>query len=82
MQFFNAVLVLASLAAAAPAAGDAPAVEARQDSNTPCPSGIQPVWNTGNIGYGDGGWGCTGTNDKGVCKSYYWKKDLPYWSCP
>lgn len=58
MQFFNAIIVFASLAAAAPAADNAPAVEARQaKTNTPCGSNIQPVWNTGNYGKGDGGWG-------------------------
>ncbi|OBR09819.1 EC89 protein [Colletotrichum higginsianum IMI 349063] len=83
MQFFNAIIVFASLAAAAPAAGNAPAVEARQaTTNTPCGSNIQPVWNTGNYGKGDGGWGCTNLNSNGVCNSYFWKTDLPYWSCP
>ncbi|GKT54391.1 EC89 protein [Colletotrichum tofieldiae] len=86
MQFFNAIIVLASLAAAAPAAGNAPAVEARQaTTNTPCGtradgSKIEPTWNTGNFGFGDGGWGCTSVNSNGVCNSYFWKTDLPYWS--
>ncbi|WQF86968.1 hypothetical protein CDEST_11982 [Colletotrichum destructivum] len=83
MQFFNAIIVFASLAAAAPAAGNAPAVEARQaKTNTPCGNNIQPVWNTGNYGKGDGGWGCEGLNSNGVCTSYFWKTELPYWSCP
>ncbi|TQN67577.1 hypothetical protein CSHISOI_07863 [Colletotrichum shisoi] len=60
MQFFNTIIVLASLAAAAPTASNMPAVRARQGTNLtinyPCGVNVLAVWNTGNFGSGDGGW--------------------------
>ncbi|TDZ29548.1 hypothetical protein C8035_v005009 [Colletotrichum spinosum] len=83
MQFFKSIILLAGLAAAAPAASDAgsaPAIEARAEVTQPCTNGAKPWWNNGQGGYGDGGWGCY-TDFKGGCRAYYWKTDLPYWSC-
>ncbi|WYZ36312.1 hypothetical protein EsH8_XII_000062 [Colletotrichum jinshuiense] len=75
MQFLNAILVFASLAAAA--AVPAP-IEARQ-APSPCYSNQQLTWNTGQIP-GDGGWICYET-PSGPCTKYSWKTDLPYYSC-
>ncbi|KAH9234648.1 hypothetical protein K456DRAFT_1724213 [Colletotrichum gloeosporioides 23] len=80
MQFLNAILVFASLAASATAASaDAAApIEARQAAS-PCNSDQKLTWNTGAYG-SSGGWGCY-TNDNGGCRSYYWTTELPYYSC-
>ncbi|TQN64237.1 hypothetical protein CSHISOI_11236 [Colletotrichum shisoi] len=88
MQLFSAIIVFASLAAAAPVAGNEPAVEARQADTAPpvspstlCNGRREPIWNTGRYGRGDGGWSCNDPNSDGVCDSYTWTTVLPYWSC-
>ncbi|CCF35995.1 hypothetical protein CH063_07664 [Colletotrichum higginsianum] len=80
MKSLNAILVFASLAAAAPAASaDAAApIEARQAAS-PCRYEQKLTWNTGQIA-GDGGWACI-TNNNGGCREYYWKDEFPYFSC-
>ncbi|OBR14516.1 EC89 protein [Colletotrichum higginsianum IMI 349063] len=84
MQFFKAIISVASLAAAAPTAGDALAVEPRQTTpTTPCGkradgTNIEPYWTT--YKYGPGGWSCAHLNRYGVCDEYEWTTTLPYWS--
>ncbi|KAK1622027.1 hypothetical protein BDP81DRAFT_400663 [Colletotrichum phormii] len=78
MQFLNTIVAVASLVAVVTAADAAAPIEARQAAS-PCYSNQKLTWNTGQIP-GSGGWGCV-TNLNGGCKSYYWKTDLPYYSC-
>ncbi|KAK1674131.1 Alpha/Beta hydrolase protein [Colletotrichum godetiae] len=49
------------------------------NSTTKATENCCKILNTGQIP-GSGGWGCV-TNLNGGCKSYYWKTDLPYYSC-
>ncbi|WQF87080.1 hypothetical protein CDEST_12094 [Colletotrichum destructivum] len=80
MKLLNAILAFASFAAAAHAASvDAAApIEARQAAS-PCYSNQKLTWNTGQIP-GSGGWACA-TNNNGGCRAYYYKEELPYYSC-
>ncbi|RDW59109.1 hypothetical protein BP5796_12033 [Coleophoma crateriformis] len=70
MKLIYTVLAVATLASAAPANPD---VEKRA-----LPAGCASVyWNTAATG---GGWGCSASTN-GVCTTYFWKTDPPYWSC-
>ncbi|KAK6209826.1 EC89 protein [Colletotrichum tabaci] len=87
MQFLKAIISLASLAAAAPAAGDALAVEPRQTTpTTPCGkradgTNIEPWWIPANSAPGLGGWSCAHVNRYGVCDEYEYTTTPPFWQC-